>query len=80
MRVIFNKDEIYKFYIQDEDSDMQDVYQILIDFFGLNEWILDGGWDQIDNQLSKILNKYPMDFILHRFINSNLATIYNEKK
>ena len=77
MKVTFNKEEIYDYYVADEESDMDDVYDIFSDYFGNNSqnspWTLEGTWLEIETTLKIIMKKYPMDYILNRFINSGLA-------
>ena len=52
---------------------MDDVYYILEDYFKKSDWILEGSFKDIETKLGKFLKKYPMDLILNRFLNTNLA-------
>jgi hypothetical protein len=80
MKVLFLREKIYSYYVDDEESDMQDVYDIFCKYFGENTWILEGSEDEIKLKLKNIMKKYKMDFILNRFMNSGLAVQIKEIK
>ena len=73
MQVLICKNAIYRYFVEDEESDMNDTCNIFIEYFGEEKWILSGTWDEINSELLQIMEKYPMDFILRRFLNSGLA-------
>ena len=74
MRVLFIKDKLYDFYVDDE-SDMQDIYYRFESYFKDKEWILEGTHAEIEDLLYEKMWK-PLnrgDYILQRYINSKLA-------
>lgn len=68
------KTSIYNYFVQDQESTMQQVYYSLQEHFGQSEWIIEGtNFDDVQQKLSEILQEYQMDLVLHRFRNAHLA-------
>jgi hypothetical protein len=79
MKILLLKENIYDYYVDDIESDMDDIYYILKGYFKKDKWILEGSFKEIEEKLGHILKKYPMDIILNRFLNSGLAIELEEK-
>jgi hypothetical protein len=77
MRVRFVKSEIKKYFKDDEDSDMEDVYHRAREYFQNTEWIVEGSFEEVEQILFRhIWAPYDQgDLLLRRWLNSNLAII-----
>ena len=77
MKVKFNKKLLYNYYIEDAESDLNEIYHRFETYFGNNSdlWYMEGTHDEIEEMIYQHIWK-PLrrgDYILQRYLNSNLA-------
>lgn len=78
MKVRFDKNALYQFYVTDKDSDMDELYYRFEKYFGKrDEWTIedDSHKDLEERIYQEIWKPYRRgDYILQRYLNSGLAT------
>lgn len=82
MRVVFLKKKLYDFYVNDPESDMENVYHRMeILFEGKEEWALVGkDMEDLEEQyFQRIWSPYPRyDNLVRRLVNDALAYLEHE--
>lgn len=87
MKVSFDKKRLYQFYVEDEESDLDEIYYRFEKYFNSKnngksdgEWIIEGkNYDELEELIYQNIWK-PLrrgDYILQRYLNSGLANEIN---
>lgn len=76
MRVRFFQQAFYDWYMDEEESDLEEIYKRFCDYFGDEPWILEGNtMDDIEKIVLEIWAPLKGDFIVRRYLNSGLAKV-----
>lgn len=78
--VHFDKNAFYRFYVEDEDSDMDEVYHSFDRYFGRYPWILSGTVEEIEDDILRNIWPYPTSggHLVQRWFNEGMISVSEE--
>ena len=76
MRVKFNQQKLFNFYIADPDCDLDEIYDKFETYFMSEEdWVMEGTHEEIEAWLFEHIWSNRGDILLQRYLNDGMAEI-----